>query len=87
MSYSRHKMIILQQKAISSELIGKHFFQFSRMKREVASSLVERGVAERVRLTQVFDRKTSELQLQHDNVKTALNEHKEKVSSDSSEFK
>lgn len=50
-----------------------------RMKREVASSLVERGVAERVRLTQAFENKKTELQKQHDVVKSQLNEHKEKV--------
>lgn len=50
-----------------------------RMKREVASSLVERGVAERVRLTQAYEKKKTELQKQHDLVKNQLNEHKEKV--------
>lgn len=49
------------------------------MKREVASSLVERGVAERVRLTQAFEKKKTELEKQHDAVKLQLNEHKEKV--------
>lgn len=49
------------------------------MKREVASSLVERGVAERVRLTQAYEKKKTDLQKQHDIVKTQLNEHKEKV--------
>lgn len=50
------------------------------MKREVASSLVERGVAERVRLTQAYEKKKAELQKQQDIVKTQLNDHKEKVS-------
>lgn len=50
------------------------------MKREVASSLVERGVAERVRITQAFEKKRNDLQKQHDAVKNALNEHKNKVS-------
>lgn len=50
------------------------------MKREVASSLVERGVAERVRLTQAYEKNKTELQKQHDIVKTQLNDHKEKVS-------
>lgn len=49
------------------------------MKREVASSLVERGVAERVRLTQAYEKKKTELQKQHDIVKTQLNDHKDKV--------
>lgn len=49
------------------------------MKREVASSLVERGVAERVRLTQAYEKKKTELQKQHDTVKSQLNDHKDKV--------
>lgn len=51
------------------------------MKREVASSLVERGVAERVRLTQAYEKKRTDLQKQHDAVKAALSEHKNKVNS------
>ncbi|XP_044779859.1 1-phosphatidylinositol 4,5-bisphosphate phosphodiesterase classes I and II isoform X2 [Drosophila simulans] len=50
-----------------------------RMKREVASSVVERGVAERVRLKQTFDRRTDELQKQHDSVRNALAEHRSKA--------
>lgn len=50
------------------------------MKREVASSLVERGVTERVRLTQAYEKKRDELQKHHDAVKAALLEHKSKVS-------
>lgn len=49
------------------------------MKREVASSLVERGVAERTRLTQAYDKKKTDLQKQHDSVKSQFTEHKEKV--------
>lgn len=54
-------------------------FQCYRMKREVASSLVERGVTERVRLTQAYEKKRDELQKQHDAVKAALLDHKSKV--------
>ncbi|XP_037908044.1 1-phosphatidylinositol 4,5-bisphosphate phosphodiesterase classes I and II [Hermetia illucens] len=50
-----------------------------RMKREVASSVVERGVAERVRLKQAYDKKTEELQRQHDLVRAALTEHRNKA--------
>lgn len=56
------------------------------MKREVASSLVERGVAERVRLTQAYEKKKAELQKQHDTVKSQLNDHKDKVVVDSVRF-
>ena len=50
-----------------------------RMKREVDSSVVERGVAERVRLKQTYEKRTEELQKQHDIVKTGLTDHKSKV--------
>lgn len=51
----------------------------NRMKREVASSLVERGVTERVRLTKTYETKRDDLQRQHDAVKAALAEHRNKV--------
>lgn len=58
-----------------------HFeFIFYRMKREVASSLVERGVAERVRLAQSYEKRRDELQRQHDAVKAGLSDHRAKVS-------
>lgn len=50
------------------------------MKREVDSTLVEKGVAERVRLTQLYEKRRDELQRQHESVKTALEENKTKVS-------
>lgn len=62
--FSVHKRIFLFQ------------YYINRYKREVASSLVERGVAERVRLTNNYEKKREELQKQHESVKTALSEHK-----------
>ncbi|XP_030384382.1 1-phosphatidylinositol 4,5-bisphosphate phosphodiesterase classes I and II isoform X2 [Scaptodrosophila lebanonensis] len=50
-----------------------------RMKREVASSVVERGVAERTRLKQTYEKRTDELQKQHDFVRNALAEHRSKA--------
>lgn len=50
------------------------------MKREVDSSLVERGVAERVRLTKGYDHKRDELIKQHEHVREALNQHRTDVS-------
>lgn len=50
-----------------------------RMKREVASSLVERGVTERVRLSQSYEKRRDELQRQHDLIKAGLEDHKAKV--------
>lgn len=41
--------------------------------------MVERGVAERVRLKQTYDKRTDELQKQHDAVRNALAEHRSKV--------
>lgn len=63
------------------ELTAKHRDrdELVRMKREVASSVVGRGVTERIRLTQAFDRRREELQRQHDAVRTALQEHRAKV--------
>uniref|UniRef100_A0A034V484 1-phosphatidylinositol 4,5-bisphosphate phosphodiesterase n=1 Tax=Bactrocera dorsalis TaxID=27457 RepID=A0A034V484_BACDO len=50
-----------------------------RMKREVASSVVDRGVAERVRLKQTYDKRTDDLQKQHESVRNALTEHRNKA--------
>lgn len=65
-------------KALAS--VHKDRDELLRMKREVASSLVERGVAERVRLTQAYDKKRIDLEKQHEAVRNALNEHKNRVS-------
>lgn len=61
-------------------LVHKDKDELERMKREVDSTLVEKGVAERVRLTASYERRGIELQKQHDAVRTTLNEQKEKVS-------
>lgn len=46
------------------------------MKREVRSSVVERGVAERSRLIDVYEQRTEELRKQHEIVRNNLTEHK-----------
>lgn len=61
-------------------LVHKDKDELERMKREVDSTLVEKGVAERVRLHASYDRRRDELQKQHDSVRATLNEQKEKVS-------
>lgn len=61
-------------------LVHKDKDELERMKREVDSTLVEKGVAERVRLTASYERRGIELQKQHDAVRTTLNDQKEKVS-------
>ncbi|XP_058452090.1 1-phosphatidylinositol 4,5-bisphosphate phosphodiesterase classes I and II isoform X2 [Malaya genurostris] len=53
--------------------------ELERMKREVDSTLVEKGVAERVRLTATYERKRDELQRQHEQVKQGLEEHRLKA--------
>lgn len=49
------------------------------MKREVDSTLVDKGVAERVRLTQAFEKRRDELTRQHESVKNALKDFRTKV--------
>lgn len=60
-------------------LINVFLFYYYRMKREVDSSLVERGVAERVRLTKGYDHKRDELMKQHEHVREALIQHRTEV--------
>ncbi|XP_055712184.1 1-phosphatidylinositol 4,5-bisphosphate phosphodiesterase classes I and II isoform X1 [Phlebotomus papatasi] len=60
-------------------LVHRDRDELVRMKREVASSLVGRGVTERVRLTQAFEKRRDELQRQHDAVRNALAEHRAKA--------
>nr|CAD7401563.1 unnamed protein product [Timema poppensis] len=45
-----------------------------RVKREVASTMVDRGVHERMRLTQVYERRREELERQHEEVRVAYEE-------------
>ena len=60
-------------------LVHKDKDELERMKREVASTVVEKGVAERVRLTANFEKRKDELQKQHDSVQATLKEQREKV--------
>lgn len=50
-----------------------------RVKREVASAVVDRGVTERERLGQSFELRKDELLRQHEMVRNALLDHKAKV--------
>lgn len=54
--------------------------QFTRVKQEVASAVVCRGVSEREKLGQLFENRKEELQRQHELVKDMLKEQKDKVS-------
>jgi phosphatidylinositol phospholipase C, beta len=60
-------------------LVHKDKDELERMKREVASTVVEKGVAERVRLTANYEKKKDKLQKQHETVRATLQEQKEKV--------
>uniref|UniRef100_A0A6E8VYQ8 1-phosphatidylinositol 4,5-bisphosphate phosphodiesterase n=1 Tax=Anopheles coluzzii TaxID=1518534 RepID=A0A6E8VYQ8_ANOCL len=62
-------------------MVHKDKDELERMKREVDSTLVEKGVTERVRLTATYERKRDELQRQHDSVKQGLEDHKLKARS------
>ena len=61
-------------------LVHKDKDELERMKREVDSTLVEKGVAERVRLTASYERRRDELQKQHELMRATLNDQKGKVS-------
>jgi phosphatidylinositol phospholipase C, beta len=60
-------------------LVHKDKDELERMKREVDSTLVEKGVAERVRLTASYERRRDDLEKQHDAVRSSLKDQKEKV--------
>lgn len=50
-----------------------------RVKREVNSAVVDRGVIERERLARLFEQKRDDITRQHEHVKNALQEHRTKV--------
>lgn len=50
-----------------------------RMKREVASAMVEKGVHERGRLIELYSKKRDELERQHNEIRTQLTAEKQKV--------
>lgn len=53
--------------------------QFTRIKKEAVSAVVDRGVSEREKLHRLFDQKREELTRQHDSVKENLEEYKNKA--------
>lgn len=70
---------MIEVKLAVIDTIIAHSFTLCSMKREVASSLVERGVTERVRLTKTYENKRDELVRQHELIKNALSDHQSKV--------
>ncbi|XP_034950474.1 1-phosphatidylinositol 4,5-bisphosphate phosphodiesterase classes I and II isoform X2 [Chelonus insularis] len=59
--------------------VHKDKAELKRMKREVSKTTVEKGVNERTRLTQIYEKKRSELERQHEEVRQRLIEEKNKV--------
>ncbi|XP_067009832.2 1-phosphatidylinositol 4,5-bisphosphate phosphodiesterase classes I and II [Anabrus simplex] len=59
--------------------IHKDKDEMVRIKREVASSMVEKGVHERVRLTEIYEKKREELERQHEEVRVIFEEEKNKA--------
>ena len=53
--------------------------QFTQVKREAMSAVVGRGVSEREKLGQIFEHRREDLQRQHEAVRDALTEQREKV--------
>lgn len=54
-------------------------FRLYRIKREVSSSMVDKGVHERMRLTQIYEKRKEELEKQHQEVRHQLEEEKNRV--------
>lgn len=63
------------------ELVKKHKDreEMDRMKRELASNAVERGVSERVRLEEMYDHKRKELEEKYASVWSSLDAEKKRV--------
>ncbi|KXJ69931.1 hypothetical protein RP20_CCG025387 [Aedes albopictus] len=75
----RHLQLSRKNEVKQLAQVHKDKDELERMKREVDSTLVEKGVAERVRLSAMYTRKQDELQRQHDTVKQGLEEHRAKA--------
>lgn len=50
-----------------------------RKKREISKQIVEEGIKERQRLTDIHDKKKLELEKQHEDIRTQFEEEKSKV--------
>jgi phosphatidylinositol phospholipase C, beta len=59
--------------------IHKDKDEMVRIKREVASSIVEKGVSERVRLKEAYRKRQEELERQHSEARSRLEEERAKV--------
>lgn len=59
--------------------VHKDKAELERIKREVAKSTVEKAVNECTRLTKIFDKKRTELERQHEEVRQRLEEERAKV--------
>ncbi|CAO1358814.1 unnamed protein product [Diamesa hyperborea] len=68
----RHLQLSRKNEVKQLALVHKDKDELERMKREVDSTLVEKGVAERVRLTATYEKRRDDLQKQHECVRTHL---------------
>ncbi|KAF7990398.1 hypothetical protein HCN44_000203 [Aphidius gifuensis] len=59
--------------------VHKDKAELDRMKREVAKITVEKGVNECTRLTEIYEKKRSELEIEHEKVRQKFEEEKNKV--------
>ncbi|XP_045479172.1 1-phosphatidylinositol 4,5-bisphosphate phosphodiesterase classes I and II isoform X2 [Harmonia axyridis] len=71
-AYHREEIKALARKHLNKE-------QFTRIKKEVESAVVNRGVSEREKLSQQFNEKQDDLTRQHENVKEAVNDYRSKA--------
>lgn len=74
------KFYSLLKNKIFSMILSCLCYSVYRIKREVSSSMVEKGVNERVRLAQIYEKKTEELEKQHEEIRQNFNDLKKKVS-------
>lgn len=59
--------------------VHKDKAEFDRMKREVGKTTIQKGVNECGRLTTIYDKKKSELEIQHEEVRQKLEDERNKV--------
>lgn len=78
----RHLQLSRKNEVKQLALVHKDKDELERMKREVDSTLVEKGVAERVRLTATYEKRRDDLQKQHECVRTHLLDQRTMVRSE-----
>ncbi|KAK7575739.1 hypothetical protein V9T40_012025 [Parthenolecanium corni] len=64
-------------KALSKD--NKNKDEMTRIKREISSSMVEKGVGERKRLTQLYEKRKEDLEKKHEEVRLSVEEERQKA--------